>query len=181
MSWAERLKHQFTSRVRTKGSSYARNHRVTIASDDFDRIEAVVRGSGRNIYQIELDWSDSDNTIRADCTCPYFAVGELCKHLWATIEWADVEGVAPDLAGNGKLYLMDTHEDDYYEADGTWLEEPVTTKTSQRRAINGRASSAAKANSATSWLAELSTLAPRARPRSLPNYLTTAGGGYRMC
>jgi uncharacterized Zn finger protein len=35
----------------------------------------------RNVYQVELDWSDSD--LASSCTCPHFSEGSFCKHLVA--------------------------------------------------------------------------------------------------
>jgi uncharacterized Zn finger protein len=50
----------------------------------------------RNVYQVELDWSEAD--LAASCTCPHFAEGFFCKHLVALGLAVIVAQVAPATA-----------------------------------------------------------------------------------
>jgi uncharacterized Zn finger protein len=47
----------------------------------------------RNVYQVELDWSESD--LASSCTCPHFDQGFFCKHLVALGLAVIDEEVAP--------------------------------------------------------------------------------------
>jgi hypothetical protein len=67
----------------------------------------------RNVYQVELDWSESD--LASSCTCPHFDQGFFCKHLVALGLAVIDEEVAPattaPLEGGVDSYLegLDAH------------------------------------------------------------------------
>ncbi len=81
--------------VRNRGAVYFQARRVRLAPDEAGVLVASVLGS--RLYEVRL--SHQGDTLRATCTCPYFADrGECCKHVWATVLTAVAAG---RLAGPG--------------------------------------------------------------------------------
>ena len=54
--------------------------------DEKQYINAVVKGSGRNRYEVEVEYDFMDETLEATCECPaYENGGGMCKHCVAVI------------------------------------------------------------------------------------------------
>jgi uncharacterized Zn finger protein len=52
-------------------------------------VSALVQGS--ELYNVSLKWSNGK--LKVGCDCPFFEEhGNLCKHIWATIQEADEQG-----------------------------------------------------------------------------------------
>lgn len=143
MSWAPRLKSSFTSRVRDKGASYARNHRVEIESSDDQSLAAVVEGSGGHCYDVRLRWNADDGVAYGSCTCPHYEEGNSCKHIWATIQSADELQLSPALPGAHPLRLLHDDEEEYdvylddddeeYNGYDCWVEVHPANRSSAKR------------------------------------------------
>ena len=88
--------------VRRRGARYFQQRRVGLGRRDADRIEASVRGS--RVYRVLL--VREADTLRASCTCPFFATGDCCKHVWATVLAAAADGRLADAAGRLPQRLM---------------------------------------------------------------------------
>ena len=67
--------------TRSRGSQYYRSGKVRIERASEAGVRAVVQGS--RLYEVEIRW-DSVEGLSLRCSCPYFASGGPCKHLWAT-------------------------------------------------------------------------------------------------
>ncbi len=72
----------FQSNVRMRGRAYQMAGRVKrVAPADGEVVRAQVRGS--QMYQVSIRGEGSSTSVQ--CTCPVFATGAYCKHIWATI------------------------------------------------------------------------------------------------
>src|SRR4051812_22396834 len=93
--------------TRERGREYFLSRRVTIVEGDEWYVGATVRGS--RTYDVQL--VREPESIDASCSCPFCRDSfELCKHIWATLLAAEVEGF---LKGDGRrparyLNLADT-------------------------------------------------------------------------
>jgi superfamily II DNA or RNA helicase len=85
MTLATLLAHFVDWRVRERGRAYFQSGRVEVSAVRPEKVEAVVSGSQR--YAVSLTRNGGD--LRVNCSCPYFAGGELCKHVWAVVLEAD--------------------------------------------------------------------------------------------
>jgi superfamily II DNA or RNA helicase len=88
---ADRLSFLFDSAVRFRGAGYFRQRHVRLEPSDGppEDIRAVVRGS--RTYRVRLVVAE---VAGLSCSCEYFADVGPCKHLWATVLEADLQGVA---------------------------------------------------------------------------------------
>jgi len=70
----------------SRGLQYYRDGRVTDFSydSDSDRYSAIVRGSGRNKYEVEIYYISEDGGMDAYCSCPVVEY-EGCKHVAAVL------------------------------------------------------------------------------------------------
>jgi hypothetical protein len=100
MTLASRASRFFTGTVRSRGAGYFRAGQVHIVHGSSLVVRANVRGS--QIYEVMLE-RDEDGLV-VDCTCPYYADGNACKHIWATLLAADASPfLAPLKQGSGVL------------------------------------------------------------------------------
>src|SRR5678815_3941515 len=85
MSLKSRFAPQFNPKIRDRGVAYFRAGAVKILENSDHYLLARVKGT--TDYFVEL--SLTLNSLDVACTCPYFASGEDCKHIWATMLIAD--------------------------------------------------------------------------------------------
>ena len=85
MSFKAKFSNVFKPKIRDRGHAYFRSNTVEIIDYSESHIEALVQGT--DDYRVRLKLTRS--ALRVACTCPYFAEGENCKHLWATMLAAD--------------------------------------------------------------------------------------------
>ncbi len=105
MTPADRLLAQIPAAVRLRGTSYFASGRVRLYSTHPTEAIATVRGS--SLYDVDLELRNG--SILASCSCPYRG---LCKHIWATLLAAQLEGFARAAAERGHLTLVfEDHED----------------------------------------------------------------------
>jgi hypothetical protein len=72
----------FQSKVRMRGRAYHDEGRVTLMDHAPGQpLCAEVRGS--ELYTVTI--TDDGTASNATCTCPHFAEGAYCKHIWATL------------------------------------------------------------------------------------------------
>ncbi len=112
MSVAPRVQHAFRSPIRQRGRAYQRGGFVALDEVRRERVTADVLGSAPIPYRVELrPIAEARRTgLGASCTCPHFARGEACKHVFATILELDAEGIRlPDLERSAarRLSLID--------------------------------------------------------------------------
>jgi len=96
MSWIRQLEQFVPSGSLTKGRNYFRSGAVEIHKASADRVEATVKGGGR--YWVVLDLDVDLQAVVASCTCPHYDDGNLCKHIWASLEAAEAEGQLSQIA-----------------------------------------------------------------------------------
>ena len=87
MKLSEELAEQFDASVRQRGLEYFKQNKVKPEQVEPESIKTVVHGS--QPYRVEF-WRDPKTKITdAYCSCTHFRNGHLCKHLWATLLYAD--------------------------------------------------------------------------------------------
>src|SRR2546426_8518763 len=90
MSWTRKLEQFVPTGSLTKGRNHFRSGAVQIDDASEDRVEATVRGGG--CYSVVLDLDIDEESLVASCTCPHYDGGNLCKHIWATVQAAESNG-----------------------------------------------------------------------------------------
>ncbi|MCI0628961.1 MAG: DEAD/DEAH box helicase [Acidobacteria bacterium] len=88
MSLIQPLSRYFSGATRRRGDNYALSRRVEILEGSESSVEAEVAGSQAYFVSLELN----EDTVFADCDCPYSEGGEACKHIWATLVVAEKQG-----------------------------------------------------------------------------------------
>ncbi|HEX7333026.1 MAG TPA: SNF2-related protein [Pyrinomonadaceae bacterium] len=110
MSLKSRFAPQFNPKIRDRGFAYFRGGAVKIL--DHSDFYVLARVEGTLDYFVEL--SLSLNSLDVACTCPYFADGEDCKHIWATMLAADSKNYLSEVDLHGPLRLV--YDDEALEA-----------------------------------------------------------------
>jgi len=109
----------FDSATRSRGAAYYYGRCVEITARRRFGVSALVSGGSPSPYEVDLDWTRAEEgAVDAYCSCPRYADGSLCKHVWATILAADAQGLAPRLATRTNLVVM--HEGELEEDAGDW-------------------------------------------------------------
>ncbi|HEX4498205.1 MAG TPA: SNF2-related protein [Thermoanaerobaculia bacterium] len=85
MTLAALLAHLVDWRVRERGREYFQAGRVRLTECGPEVARAEVTGT--ETYPVSL--TREEDTVWAVCSCPFFAGGAICKHIWATILAAD--------------------------------------------------------------------------------------------
>jgi superfamily II DNA or RNA helicase len=193
----EQLKDLFPQSLRNRGRSYFLSKRVRLVHVDPRGAVAEVRGSGRNSYDVDLNWDRGEGTLAARCTCPYYLDHGLCKHLWAALLKVGVEADPQQLPGDVTEFISqgvsaEPGEGDYDEDDGPGfdrislediqrlagemgfevLNEFVDARPRSRRASRqSNRKQPRKANTTPAWKRHLQ---PIARPLPPPDVLDAA-------
>lgn len=82
---SRRCQSEFNRGDRQRGEEYMARGAVNILDMGTLGVRALVEGSGNN-YEVLIDLEElDDETLFAQCECPRFDSGYLCKHIWATI------------------------------------------------------------------------------------------------
>jgi len=102
MSLKSRFASQFNPKIRDRGFAYFRAGAVKILEHFDSYVMAQVKG--RLDYFVEL--SLTLDSLDVACTCPYFADGEDCKHIWATMLAADSTNYLAEVDLRGPLRLV---------------------------------------------------------------------------
>ena len=123
MSLKSRFASQFNPRIRDRGLAYFRSGAVKILEHSDFYLLAQVEGTLDYFVQLSLTL----NSLNVACTCRYFAGGEDCKHIWATMLAADSKNYLSELNPNGPLKLV--YDDKGLEALQRLKEdEPATAR-----------------------------------------------------
>jgi len=102
MSLKSRFASLFNPRIRDRGLAYFRSGAVKILEHSDFYVLAQVEGNLDYSVQLSLTL----NSLDVACTCPYFADGEDCKHIWATMLAADSKNYLSDVNLHGPLKLV---------------------------------------------------------------------------
>lgn len=84
MTLSSALKSAFGSKDKTRGASYFRNGRVSNLRFRDGQLLADVVGTYRS-YEVFIDLEAPDENGGLFCTCPRYAGGDPCKHIWAVL------------------------------------------------------------------------------------------------
>jgi superfamily II DNA or RNA helicase len=99
MTLAELLQNRFRADLRHRGAAYIEAERVSLIRVTAENVFGVVVDGVE--YQTQLRYQESD--IALFCTCDQFAKSKACKHLWATVLTADIEGYVNPAIRPGRL------------------------------------------------------------------------------
>ena len=102
MSLKSRFAPQFNPKIRDRGLAYFRSGAVKILEYSDFYVLAQVKGNLDYFVQLSLTL----NSLDVSCTCPYFAGGEDCKHIWATMLAADSKNYLSEVNPHGLLKLV---------------------------------------------------------------------------
>src|SRR5919205_2424935 len=110
MSLKSRFASHFNPKIRDRGFAYFRGGAVKILEHSGSFVRAQVSGNLDYLVRLTL----TSNSLDVACTCPYFAGGEDCKHIWATILAADSKNYLSGVDQYGPLKLV--YDDDALES-----------------------------------------------------------------
>ncbi len=103
----------FDSAARSVGAAYFYGRCVEITIRGPHGVSALVTRHGAQPYEVELDWQRVDECILdAYCSCPRYAAGELCRHIWAVVLAADRQRLTPDPPNPANFVVLHANEDD---------------------------------------------------------------------
>ena len=83
-----RITAAFPADVRSRGERYYSSRNVRIARSGPTGLTAFVTGTTGYIVELRAE----PDLLTASCTCPYAADHGICKHIWATLRYADSAG-----------------------------------------------------------------------------------------
>src|ERR1044071_4892315 len=110
MSLKSRFASQFNPKIRDRGIAYFRAGAVKI----LEHYEGYLLTRVEGTYDYFVELSLSLDSLNVACTCPYFAGGEDCKHIWATMWAADSKNLFSEVDLLGPLKLI--YDDDALES-----------------------------------------------------------------
>jgi superfamily II DNA or RNA helicase len=106
MSLKSRFAPQFNPKIRDRGHAYFRAGAVKI----LERFDSYVLARVKGTLDYLVDLSLTMNSLDVACTCAYFAGGENCKHIWATMLAADGKNYLSEVDLRGPLKLVRDNE-----------------------------------------------------------------------
>lgn len=120
MKLSDIARNQIDSSIRSRGKLYADWNQAKIISKNKNRIEAEVKGSYSNTYDVTIDIEP--HKIFVFCSCPYFQSSGACKHIWATIVTAEKEGFSGEVIYPDSV-LVERNLEEIDEDEEEFLEE----------------------------------------------------------
>ena len=167
MSWIRQLEQFVPSGSLTKGRNYFRSGAVEIHEASADRVEATVKGGGR--YWVALDLDVDLQAVVASCTCPHYDDGNLCKHIWASLEAAEAEGHLGRMAEMDHATILTEIEysgdDDEFDQLGELDEEDDDFGYRRHRAEYSPAPSPSRPPQIAAWKQHLTSVRAATMPR----------------
>ncbi len=103
----QRCVRQFPRVALIRGRQYFQAGHVSDATQMGDVFSLTVHGRGER-YDIWIDFSQTGKTgaVEVRCSCPFYAQGGLCKHLWASVIKLERSGLSEKVPGTGPLRLI---------------------------------------------------------------------------
>ncbi len=119
MQLAERCAASFDRKTRELGQACYRSGAVFNLEVGDGLIEALVAGSDPQPHEIVIDLEDFGiSTLTASCTCSYYEMEGLCKHIWAVLLSVDTSEVGISPRHVGAIEVLPDDEDVYgYDLD----------------------------------------------------------------
>ncbi|MCH5377588.1 MAG: SNF2 helicase associated domain-containing protein, partial [Planctomycetes bacterium] len=118
MSLSHECSFSFDPGTRDRGEEYFHTGRVKIVDVGFDVVTAAVRGTAPRPYEVNICFEQLDShEIIAECTCPRFQEGRLCKHIWATLRAIEDERMVETDAVLDDVVVLHAWEADDFDED----------------------------------------------------------------
>ncbi|MEE8433859.1 MAG: SWIM zinc finger family protein, partial [bacterium] len=105
-----RCLNAFNTSTRFKGLAYHSHGQVTVEHADAECVLARVQGTYPYKVSLHAFGEFHNPSIEAYCSCPHFADGFFCKHLWATLLAMEESAVDFDLPGSGAVHFVQAGE-----------------------------------------------------------------------
>ncbi|MCX6603170.1 MAG: SWIM zinc finger family protein, partial [Acidobacteria bacterium] len=121
MKLSTQVARAFATTVRARGNAYFLSGAVRLEEGSAVRVVTQVRGS-RNRYEVEIDWEERDLSMY--CECPYFASDGPCKHLWATVLYAESAGLLSAVQNIQEIYELESGDDDFEDFEDETVTQP---------------------------------------------------------
>lgn len=105
MSLIKAWANHFQSNVRMRGRSYQAQGRVhQLSPRPGEWVRATVQGSQQQEHTVII--RGAGPTAQVHCTCAYFATGQYCKHIWATLLDVHYNGMKPSVDESGATAFL---------------------------------------------------------------------------
>ena len=91
MSLETRFRSKFAAGDRSRGDAYFSDEFVDLEESSEQGVFATVENGLGDSYDVGISFGPDGSWDSASCSCPRFADGYLCKHLWATLLEADLD------------------------------------------------------------------------------------------
>ena len=103
----QRCIRNFPRGVLIRGRDYFRSGYVSDVSQMGSAFSLTVQGKGEK-YHVWVDFTQATaaGSLEARCTCPFYAGGALCKHLWAAVIQLERSGLSDKVGGSGPLKIV---------------------------------------------------------------------------
>lgn len=103
----QRCVRQFPRVALMRGREYFKAGYVSDVNHEGETFSLTVQGRGE-LYQVGFNYSQAGvaGSMEARCTCPFYATGALCKHLWAAVIKLERAGVSEKVLGTGPLRIL---------------------------------------------------------------------------
>ncbi len=95
MTISQLVRKSFAAEIRFRGQEYYSNDQVELVHRQYKQFYFHVAGSF--VYHVAIQWqiAGPHMNLHCSCSCPHFDGGDLCKHVWASLLFAEQE---PELA-----------------------------------------------------------------------------------
>ena len=146
-----RCLNAFNTATRFKGLAYHSQGQVTVEHADAGRVLASVQGTYPYEVALHACGNFHNPTMKAYCSCPHFADGFFCKHLWAVLLAVEEDAIEFDPPGSGPIHFVQAGEDlcDFDTSKIIHLDEWRGAKG------NGAGSPAKKKGKSSLWRSQL--------------------------
>ena len=119
----------FTRGVRERGERYLAEGRIELLEDVPLLVRTIAHGT--EPWLVTLDARDAEEGLQLSCACPFAQDNGFCKHLWATLRFADqLRKLAPLVKASGGEFA-----DVSTEGESLWLDalnEPLTGQSAPK-------------------------------------------------
>ena len=129
------LADSFSRGARERGERYLVEGRIELLTDEPLLFRTIAHGT--EAWRVSLDARTLDEGLQLSCACPFARDNGFCKHLWATLRFADQERkLAPLIeAAIGRMVEASEDESLWHDVPQKRLSNPPAPTQRQPRAL----------------------------------------------